>query len=106
MAQYNRGKFTIKREVIAQPIIVLEKLIPSFIALTQARRFGKSYRQSDINFMMKNLPENSTITLDYPAYKMTKFQSAHDLYVYVDNIEKTAQFLKKIILEKEQKEIL
>ena len=106
LAQYNRGKFTIKREVVAQPIIVLEQLIPSFIALTQARRFGKSYRQSDINFMMKNLPENSTITLDYSAHKMTKFQSAHDLYVYVDDIEKTAHFLKKIILEKEQKEIL
>lgn len=95
LAQYNRGKFTIKREVIAQPIIILEKLIPSFTALMQARRFGKSYRQSDINFMMKNLPKNSIITLDYSAHKMTKFQSAHDLYVYVDDVEKTAQFLKK-----------
>jgi len=95
LAQYNRGKFTIKREVVAQPIIVLEKLIPSLIALTQARRFGKSYRQYDVNFMMKNLPKNSTITLDYSAHKMTKFQSAHDLYIYVDDVEKTAQFLKQ-----------
>ncbi len=95
LAQYNRGLFTIKREVIAQPVIVLEKLIPSFIALMKSRRFGKSYRPSDINFMIKNLPKNSTITLDYSAYKMTQFQSVHDLYVYVDDIEKISQFLKK-----------
>lgn len=81
------------------------KILAKFFVDT-ARKFGKAYRQSDINFMIKNLPKNSTITLDYSAYKMTKFQSAQDLYVYVDDVEKTAQFLKKIILEKEQKEIL
>lgn len=94
LAQYNRGQFSIKKEVVSQPINVLEKLMPSLTALVQARKFGKSYRQSDINFMMKNLPKNSIITLDYSAYKMTKFQSAQDLYVYVDDIEKTTQFLK------------
>jgi len=61
----------------------------------QARRFGKYYRQSDIDFMMKNLPKKSMITLDYSAHKMTKFQSAQDLYVYVDDVEKTVQFLRK-----------
>ncbi len=95
LAKYNRGQFTIKREVIAQPLIILEKLIPSFAAFMQARRFGKYYRQSDIDFMMKNLPKKSMITLDYSAHKMTKFQSAHDLYVYVDDVEKTVQFLKE-----------
>ena len=94
LAQYSRGQFSIKKEVVSQPINVLEKLIPSFTALVQARKFGKSYRQSDINFMMKNLPKNSIITLDYSAYNMTKFQSAHDLYVYVDDVEKITQFLK------------
>ena len=94
LAQYNRGKFTVKREVIAQPLIVLEKLFPSFLAFMQARRFGKTYRQSDINFMIKNLPKDAITTLDYSAYEMTKFQSAHDFYVYVDDVEKTAKFLK------------
>ena len=94
LAQYNRGQFTIKEEVIAQPISVLEKLVPSFTAFMQARRFGKTYGLSDNNFMIKNLPKNAIITLDYSAHKMTNFQSAQDLYLYVDDIEKTVQFLK------------
>ena len=94
LAQYNRGQFTIKEEVIAQPISVLEKLVPSFTAFMQARRFGKSYGLSDNNFMIKNLPKNAIITLDYSAHKMTNFQSVQDLYLYVDDIEETVQFLK------------
>lgn len=94
LAQYHRGQFTVKKEVVAQPISVLEKLFPSFTAFMKARRFGKSYRISDINFMIKNLPKNATITLDYSAHEMTGFQSAQDLYVYVDDVEETAQFLK------------
>lgn len=94
LAQYNRGQFTIKEEVIAQPISVLEKLVPSFTAFMQARRFGKTYGLSDNNFMIKNLPKNVIITLDYFAHKMTNFQSAQDLYLYVDDIEETVQFLK------------
>lgn len=94
LAQYNRGQFTIKEEVIAQPISVLEKLVPSFTAFMQARRFGKTYGLSDNNFMIKNLPKNAIITLDYSAHKMTNFQSAQDLYLYVDDIEETVQFLK------------
>ncbi len=94
LAQYNRGQFTIKEEVIAQPISVLEKLVPSFTAFMQARRFGKTYGLSDNNFMIKNLPKNAITTLDYSAHKMTNFQSAQDLYLYVDDIEETVQFLK------------
>jgi hypothetical protein len=94
LAQYNRGQFTIKQEVIAQPISVLEKLVPSFTAFMQARRFGKTYGLSDNNFMIKNLPKNAIITLDYSAHKMTNFQSVQDLYLYVDDIEETVQFLK------------
>ncbi len=94
LAQYNRGQFTIKEEVIAQPISVLEKLVPSFTAFMQARRFGKTYGLSDNNFMIKNLPKNAIITLDYSAHKMTNFQSVQDLYLYVDDIKETVQFLK------------
>ncbi len=94
LAKYSRGKFTIKR-VVSQPIFVLEQLIPSFTAFVRARRFGKFYRQTDINFMLKNLPQNSIITLDYSAFELTQFQLAREFFVYVDDVEKTAKFLKK-----------
>ena len=95
LANYKRGFFTIKREVVAQEIGVLEKLIPSFTALTQARHFGKSYNVTDINFIMKNMPKDSIITLEHSAYRLTKFQSPHDLHVYVTDMEKAIRFLKK-----------
>ena len=94
LARYGRGRFSIKREVVSQPIRVLERLTPSLAALARARRFGRSYGQSDINFMVKNLPENAIPTLDYAAHKMTKYQSVRELYAYVDDAEETARFLK------------
>ena len=94
LAQCHRGQFSIKSEVVSQPICVLEKLVPSLVALVQARRFGRSYGSSDINFMVRNLPKNAIMTLDYPAHQMTKFQSVRELYAYVDDAEKTALFLK------------
>ena len=95
LANYKRGFFTIKREVIAQEIGILEKLIPSFTAFTQGRRFGKSYNVTDINFIMKNMPKDSIITLEHSAYRLTKFQLPHDLHVYVTDMEKAIRFLKK-----------
>ncbi len=95
LVNYKRGFFTIKREVIAQEVGILEKLIPSFTALTQARRFGRSYNVTDINFVMKTMPKNSVITLEHSAYRLTKFQSPHDLHVYVTDMEKAIHFLKR-----------
>ncbi len=94
LADYNRGKFTIKREVISQPYIVLQNIIPSLIALKRARRFGRYYKSTDINFMKKHLPKGSIITLDHKAHELTKYQTPLNLYVYVDNIEKTSKLLK------------
>ena len=93
LATVYRGQFKINRAVL-QPPHILEKLIPSLLALKTARRFGRKYHVSDINFLKNNLPENSFITLDYKAWDLTKYQLPQDLYVYVDDINKTSDFLK------------
>ena len=95
LATYNRGKFSIKKEVVSQPVNVLKKLIPSLISLKQARRFGRSYNNADINFVLNGMPESAIVTLDYQAWNMTEFQFPHDLFVYVDDIEKGTTFLKE-----------
>ena len=94
LVDYNRGKFTIKREVISQPYIVLQSIIPSLMSLKQARRFGRHYKSTDVNFMKKHLPKDSIITLDYKAYEITRFQTPFNLYVYVDDIKDISNFLK------------
>ena len=94
LADYNRGKFMIKSEVISQPYIVLQHIIPSLIALKKARRFGRHYKSTDISFMKKHLPKGSMITLDHKAHELTKFQSPRDLYVYVDDVEEVSKLLK------------
>lgn len=95
LADYNRGKFTIKREVVSQPQIVLQKILSSLLALKESRRFGRFYRETDVKFMLKHLPKNSMITLDYSVHEITKYQTPLTLYVYVDDVQKTADFLKK-----------
>ncbi len=94
LADYNRGKFTIKREVISQPYTVLQNIIPSLMSLKKARRFGRHYKPTDVSFMKKHLPKGSIITLDHKAHELTKFQTPLNLYVYVDNVEKISKFLK------------
>ncbi len=94
LADYNRGKFTIKREVISQPYVVLQNIIPSLLSLKRARRFGRYYTSTDVNFMKKHLPKGSIITLDHKAHELTKFQTPLDLYVYVNDVEKISKFLK------------
>ena len=94
LADYSRGKFTIKKEVISQPYTVLQDIFPSLMALKKARRFGRHYKATDINFMKKHLPKGSIITLDHKAHELTKFQIPLDLHVYVDDVEKTSKFLK------------
>jgi len=95
LATYNRGKFSIKKEVVSQPVNVLKKLIPSLMSLKQARRFGRSYNNADINFVLNSMPESAIVTLDYKAWNMSKFQFPRDLFVYVDDIEKGSTFLKE-----------
>ena len=93
LAIVSRGEFQINRAIL-QPRNVLERLVPSLLALKTARRFGRKYHVSDINFLKNNLPENSFLTLDYKAWDLTKYQIPLDLYVYVDDINKVSDFLK------------
>lgn len=93
LATVHRGQFQIHRAV-RQPMHVLEYLIPSLTALKNARRFGRQYHISDINFLKNNIPKNSFVTLDFRAWELTKYQTPQDLYVYVDDIEETSAFLK------------
>lgn len=94
LANFNNGQFQINRSAIVQPLYILEKLVPSLIALKHARKFGKSYNDSDIRFC-RNVLDNSFTTLDFKAWDLTKFQTPSDLYVYVDDVEGTASFLKE-----------
>ena len=94
LADYSRGKFTIKKEVISQPYTVLQNIFPSLMALKKARRFGRHYKTTDINFMKKHLPKGSIITLDHKAHELTKFQTPLNLHVYVNDVKKVSKFLK------------
>lgn len=95
LATYNRGNFVIKKEVLSQPLDVLLRLEPSLIALKKARRFGRSYNNSDINFMINRIPKSAVVTLDYKAWEITQFQFPNDLYVYLDDVDGSASFLKE-----------
>lgn len=94
LATINRGQFSIKNEVISQPLNIIKKMFPSLLALKQARRFGRSYNNADINFVFEHKPDSSIITLDYPAWSLTKFQFPNDLYLYVGDVENVVRFLK------------
>lgn len=94
LATVYRGQFQINRAA-RQPMYVLERLVPSLLALKNAKRFGKKYHISDINFFKNNLPEKSFITLDFRAWDLTEYQTPKDLYVYVDDIGKATKFLKQ-----------
>ena len=89
----NRGRFIINTSVVSQPTAILKKLVPSLTALNKARRFGRTYNQSDINFAIHNIPDK-IITLDYRAWDLAKFQYPQDLYLYVNKINEVADYLK------------
>jgi hypothetical protein len=94
LAKYKHGSFILKTSVVSQPANVIEKLLPSLVALSKARRFGRNYNDSDIRFAMKNIADKF-VTLDYKAYDLTKFQTPLDLYIYVQDVDKVAGFLKE-----------
>lgn len=94
LATFRNGRFQITSRVSRQPPNVLKKILPSLIALKNARRFGRFYNDSDIRFMMKNAPEHSFVTLDFKAWDLTKFQTPSDLFIYVNDVEQFSMFLK------------
>jgi hypothetical protein len=94
LAKYKRGSFILKSNVVSQPTNVIEKLLPSLIALSRARRFGRNYNDSDIRFAMNNVLDKF-VTLDYKTYELTGFQTPLDLCIYVKDVDKVSDFLKK-----------
>ena len=93
LAQSRRGNFILKNNVVSQPANVIEKLLPSLIALSKGRIFGRNYDDSDVRFATNNV--KGFVTLDYKAYELTKFQTPRDLYVYVEDVDGVASFLRE-----------
>lgn len=95
LAKLGRNQFEIKTDVVSQPLHVLKKLLPSLIALKNAKRFGKYYNESDVIFARKNIPGQVLTTLDYAAWDITKYQTPSNFYVYVNDLDAASEFLKK-----------
>lgn len=93
LAKYDRGFFELNSSVVSQPFNVFQRLLPSLKALKNARRFGRSYNNADINFALENTPYKF-ITLDYKVWDLTKFQFPANLYLYVENIDDISNYLK------------
>ncbi|MEM4391679.1 MAG: hypothetical protein QXG67_02710, partial [Candidatus Nitrosotenuis sp.] len=82
---FRNRHFSVNHSVTRQPYRFIDKLIPSLLALKNARRFGRTYNDADIRFVKKHLPDNSFVTLDFKAWELTKFQEPSDLFVYADS---------------------
>ena len=92
IAKSNRGHFILNTSVLSQPHL-LKQLLTSLEAFGKGRRFGRYYNDSDIKFARDNIP-NGLITLDYKAWELTEFQYPMDLYIYVDDVEGIANYLR------------
>lgn len=83
----NRGYFSLKSSVF-QPFWLWPRLVPSLQSLKKTRRFGRAYDESDVRFAQRTVP--GALTLDYRAYELTRFQTPHVYYLYVDDVDQTA----------------
>ncbi len=92
LARLYRRQFRIS-SAIHQPLGIIKKLLPSIKSLKNARRFGKYYNQSDISFVQNKIDYES-VTLDYKAWELTRFQNPSTLYMYVKDMAKTTAILK------------
>src|SRR5437660_10715167 len=86
------GYFTL-RSSLFQPFNLWQNLLPSLQALKQARFFGLSYNENDVRLARQIL--KGMITLDYRAYEITRLQSLHLFFIYVDKLDKAATMLKE-----------
>jgi DNA-binding transcriptional ArsR family regulator len=86
------GFFTL-RSSLFQPFNLWSSLLPSLQALKQARFFGLSYNENDVRLAREIL--KGVITLDYRANEITKLQSPHLFFIYVENPDQAANMLKK-----------
>jgi len=86
------GYFTL-RSSFFQPFFLWQHLIPSLNALKQARYFGRSYNEADIEVARRLL--RGTVTLDYRAYELTGLQMPHTFFVYVQDPDLATGVLRK-----------
>lgn len=94
LAKFSRDSFEIKQGVVSQPFPVFKKLIPSLLSLKNSRRFGRYYNELDVNFAKKNLPGKFLTTLDYAGWELTKFQTPRNFFIYVNDVDEAANYLK------------
>jgi len=88
---YRRGYFTIRSSAF-QPYQIWPHLLPSRSALKQARYFGRSYDETDVNNARRLL--KGMVTLDYRAYELTKLQLPHTFFVYLSDQDSGAELLR------------
>jgi hypothetical protein len=88
----NRGYFSLRSSVF-QPYRLWPHLVPSLQSFKNARRFGRAYDESDVNYAKKTL--HGFLSLDYRAYELTGVQIPYQYFLYVDNVEEAALLLRK-----------
>lgn len=88
----NRGYFAIRSSVF-QPYSIWPNLVQSLQSLRQARYFGRAYDDGDVKYAERTL--RGTKTLDYRAYELTRYQTPHTYYLYVDDVDQVAGELKE-----------
>lgn len=93
LATLNHDAFEIKSNVVTQPIPIRKKVLNSLLSLKNARRFGKYYNESDVNFAKKHLPGKFLTTLDYATWELTKYQTPSEFFVYVNDVEESSNYL-------------
>lgn len=76
-----------------QPYRLWPYLVPSLQSFKEARHFGRAYDESDVSYAKKTL--HGFLSLDYRAYELTRLQTPHQYYLYVDRVEEAAQLLKR-----------
>jgi len=91
-AQVRDGFFTL-RSSLFQPFNLWSNLLPSLQVLKQARFFGLSYNENDVRLARQIL--KGMVTLDYRAYEITRLQSPHLFFIYVDNLDNATKMLKE-----------
>ena len=92
-AEYVREGYFALRSSLFQPFNLWRNLLPSLQALRQARFFGLSYNENDVRLARQIL--KGMVTLDYRAYEITRLQSPHLFFIYVDNPDQAANMLKE-----------
>ena len=93
LARLGRDAFEIMSGAVMQPLPMRKRLLPSLMALKNARRFGKYYTSSDVAFAEKRLPGRRLVTLDYAAWGMTGYQTPIEFCVYVEDMDESADYM-------------